>query len=75
MSKAKKSKRLTSRSTATELEELRSISAQLNRIENRIDAIHPASVKSGAIAGAVAGGMSGGLVYAAIEIIKTILKV
>lgn len=68
--KGKKNKRSHVHSSTSELGELQNISAQLDRIENRLDSIQSTAVKSGAVAGTVAGSLSGALVATAIAIIQ-----
>jgi galactokinase/mevalonate kinase-like predicted kinase len=58
------------RGETPELAELRKISAQLDGVENSMDAILQAATKSGAIAGAAAGAVSGGIISAGILLIR-----
>ncbi|GAB7214732.1 hypothetical protein E4659_12510 [Dickeya dianthicola] len=55
---------------APAIDGLADISAQLTRIEHRMDTIESAAVRRGAIAGGVAGGVAGGLITTAILLIK-----
>jgi len=53
-----------------ELAELPKISTQLDSIEQRLDTMQNAAVKSAAIAGAAAGAVTGGIVAAGLAMIK-----
>ncbi|WOA52514.1 hypothetical protein [Dickeya solani] len=69
------SKRLDALQTpAPAIDGLADISAQLTRIEHRMDTIESAAVRRGAIAGGVAGGVAGGLITIAILLIRARLE-
>lgn len=75
MGKRQHVRRGESASMTPELTELRKISAQLDGVENSMDAILKTATKSGAIAGAAAGAVSGGIITAGILLIRTKLGI
>lgn len=63
------------RRLSSEVQLLQEIKAQLNGLENKVDAMRVDAAKTGAIAGAVAGGVTGGIVTTAIAFIRAQLGI